>query len=282
MQFHQQRGNNFAAKPRANGKGFTLIELLVVIAIIAILAAMLLPALAKAKQTAYRAQCTSNLKQWGLAINMYAGDNNDRFPDLSTTINGQNSGAHDLAWMPYYFTNAFYPAYLYKNKTGTAGSERAGNDVIYCPTDLWHRWYETQPGYSGNLIGYNYLPGRDTAGAAKYDGASPSLQQWALRKKLGSSYRLAPVMMDKLQQFNGGWIEQGIPSSAHRNAGNVPAGGNFLFEDGRVEWRKFALSSPVPTPANPKNPTGQIDVGCTLFGTYVEYYRPADLTAGPW
>jgi prepilin-type N-terminal cleavage/methylation domain-containing protein len=278
--------NHFQSASSRSLKAFTLIELLVVIAIIAILAAMLLPALAKAKATAYRTQCASNLKQWGIAINMYAGDNGDRFPDMSYYIGGNAanglSGAHDLAWVPFAWNTSFFPAYLYKNKAGTSGSERSGNDVIYCPTDLWHRWYETQPGYTTNLIGYNYLPGRDTAGPAKYDGASPSLQPWALRKKLGGPYRLAPVMIDRLQQFNGGWVELGIVSSSHRNSGNVPAGGNFLFEDGRVEWRKFVWSSPIPTPANARNPTGQIDVGCTMFGTYVEYYRPSDLTAGPW
>ena len=61
-------------------RGFTLIELLVVIAIIALLAAILLPALTKAKITANRAACKSNEKQQIIALNMYAGDNRDNLP----------------------------------------------------------------------------------------------------------------------------------------------------------------------------------------------------------
>src|SRR5882762_6583560 len=138
----KKRTNLFriAKPPRSGFSGFTLIELLVVIAIIAILAALLLPALAKAKDKANRTTCINNLKQMALAVNMYGTDNKDYlpYPNWGTTYEGWLYGAGtppDLNVVPY-LTNPRL-AYL-----GGAWFPLLVNPGVYvCPTDRKSKYY---------------------------------------------------------------------------------------------------------------------------------------------
>lgn len=242
------------AHPRS---AFTLVELLVVIGIIALLLAMLFPALRRARTQTLRVQCASNMHQWAVALQGYAAQNKGSFP--------YNLDGQDMSWIGS-TVQQFATEFIGQDLNGLTTDKipnGEGDHVMYCPTQQWHRYVRdnwtsapgtlpTPPTYSNGgagsqeLVGYFYMPYRNTDPASAnrlQNDYSQAGDTWVSKKKFydnGASN--APILSDMIQAAGLGNWGGPVPYSSHTElAGNVPAGGNFMFEDGHVEW--FDLAS---------------------------------------
>ncbi|MCS7090378.1 MAG: prepilin-type N-terminal cleavage/methylation domain-containing protein [Verrucomicrobiota bacterium] len=213
-------------KPFVNQRGFTLIELLVVIAIIAILAALLLPALGAAKEKGKRASCINNLRQLAVGVNMYAIDNADR------VLQARWSGG-------YFVQNCLNPPEA--AAAAMVGLVVQSNTVSVwtCPNRPGLPVFEPQ--YPQWVLGYQYFGGLTNwlNPAGSFPSRSPV--------KIGTAKGTWTLAADAVGKINGTWggqetgrefVYANMPQ--HRSSRSmVPVGGNQVFVDGSARWIKF-------------------------------------------
>ena len=236
---------------RSRSSGFTLIELLVVVAIIAILASMLLPALAKAKDKAKQAVCMSNMKHIGLAAHLYLLDNNDWW--IST-----NSSAS----RPHFMGAGIFVHWLNPYVARIGGDYYAQTDDRYNGNEPFNTvWYCPAIKIRGNYIVAPNVQWRKATGVGINQYTSNNVHQKITRFARPS--RMCLFTDYKVKGDPGLFGGTGLGRARIRDRdgmltyrhGNM--GGNVLFVDAHVEYRNLNADPYLRHDAWPYDPTDQ-------------------------